>query len=230
MLIATLVVGLSTSHSFASVITYAGYSHDTTTDLVNGAGLEWLQWDVTANQSIATALGTYAGSGWRLASNLEMSTLFNSFSFGIVFDSDENTRQTQQISYLDQNSENEVTNIFISMFGDTHKASGGTLFGTIDEPFEITGAYFGEDGNGNNLYNFAAVSDDYVSDGVFGLIRNFAFATLAEDGSDDTAAYLDFGVALVRDVPNPGTLMLILLGLAIGARTRLGIKCASCCR
>lgn len=31
--------------TFAAVITYGSYSHDTDTNIVTGDGLEWLRWD-----------------------------------------------------------------------------------------------------------------------------------------------------------------------------------------
>lgn len=59
--------------------------------------------------------------------------------------------------------------------------AGLDLFGTIEERLEISGAYFGEDGDGDGQINFASTSDDYVADSGFGAIRLQAFATLADD-------------------------------------------------
>lgn len=91
-----------------------GYTHDTSTNIVVGAGYEWLRWDVSAGMSIEE-LNTYASSGWELASNQQIADLFNDFQFGYWFDA---TIEDQTID-----TEEEAPNIsgnfllFTSMFG-----------------------------------------------------------------------------------------------------------------
>jgi len=194
--------------SSASLISHNGYEHDTDTNIVTGGGLEWLQWDVTTNHSIDSALSSY--SGWRLATNTEMASLFNSFDFGRTFDTNENTAQS--INYPFTVDEDSIANKFISMFGDTYKASG-SVYNSID-PFSRSLALFGDDADGDFKFNNVEVYDDYIVQSSDSEHHGRAF--MGNDGYSAYTDYQQYGVALVRGVtvPEPSSLAILSLGLA----------------
>jgi len=216
--------------SQATIIEYASYKRDmsgtcaaTETDckynIVTGGGLEWLKWDVTKGQSINQAL--VANAGWKLATNVQMASLFNSFQFGKTdWSADESRLQLHATPW--SVGEDSTHNIFMQLFGHTLKLGSGGYSAT--DPHQITAALFGNDTNGNNLYNYASVHDDFQG-APWGAVGALAFLT--EDKYDATA--FNFGVALVREVrvvpPTqvslPGSLSLLALGfVALGFRRR----------
>lgn len=210
---ALALAGLTLSVSVgATTVSYNGYALDTTTNIVTGGGLEWLQWDETLGQSASEALASYAADGWRLASNTEMAALLNSFSFGIVIDTDEATLQS--IELPDTEYSFGAANQFIDLFGDTFLAGGGQF--DLGDPYEETRAIFGEDGDADNSINFIQVWDEYTFIGSSvqpGLIE------VSADTYGINSSNPNIGVALVRvsAVPIPATLWLFgsaLLGLA----------------
>ena len=69
----------------AEIITYAGYEHDTDTNVVNGDGLSWLRWDQTISMTANAAVSAYEAEGWRLANNIEMAGLLKRFQFRYDF-------------------------------------------------------------------------------------------------------------------------------------------------
>lgn len=196
----------------ATLITYSSYSYDDNTNIVTGNGLEWLRWDETDGISINTALSLY--SGWRLATNEEMAELFNAFVFGAAFvwDSDENTQQSQSNNdgFFEEPDDPEL--VFISMFGNTYEECPWT---SVINPCVSANALFGTDPDNDGLYNVAQVADDYWYTGD-GYVSN-GHAILRSDYSfPNTTADLRnvvLGVALVRAVPEPQALLWFALGL-----------------
>jgi hypothetical protein len=215
LLVATIFLGFSVSAN-ATIISYAGYTHDDTTDVVTGGGLEWLQWDVTVGESITSIqsqLGSLDGGGWSIASNVQMAELFNAFGFG-PFDTKENTYQSYSTGYSADELASEPDKIFISMFGDTN-AAGGLSFCQLGDCMQRSGAYFGHDGDRDTRFNFAYVEDDWRPTETK---DTPGYVTLGPDTVRLEDAAPNFGVALVRtsetvDVPEPGALALLGLGL-----------------
>lgn len=189
----TLLFSASAS---AGVISYAGYDHDEASNVVVGGGLEWLRWDLTKGQSINQALTNYSQDGWRVASNVEMADLFNTFNFGGTFDSDESTVQGFSTMWTIDH-ENDPHEYFIQMFGRTSDApptinmTGAQYF----DPYETAMAFYGLDLNGNGEYNEARVAGDFVSSGG-GWEQATAWLEAENISLNQTTPY--HGIALVR--------------------------------
>lgn len=194
------------TQSFAALMTHGGYSHDASTNIVVGGGLEWLQWNETRNRSVDAVLEDYGSEGWRMATNSEMAALFNSFSTVKSFDDREETFQRFNNHWpADKEGPHDH---FMRMFGATFLTSP-----VPDDRYNYTAARFGGDGNGDGQFNLAYVVNDFVSlDGT----QHKPQFWLTDDhlGAGDYAPY--WGVALVRPhrVPEPDKLPLIGLGLA----------------
>lgn len=203
----------------AAVVSHYGYSLDTDTNIVTGGGLEWMQWDETIGMSINSALAAHGTEGWRLASNVEMASLFNAFDFGLVFDSDENTYQSIFTGWHVSGS--QVTNHFVEIFGDTNADSGFLGVGAT-EPRVWSYAMFGLDIDIDSQYNLAKVGDDWNR--PFNEYQNEGYAALIPDIMIATQSTPEWGIALVRtsDVPLPAAAYLFLVALTglIGLKRR----------
>jgi len=208
----------------AGLITYNGYTLDEDTNIVTGNALEWLQWDETVGQSINIALGTYSVDGWRLASNNDMSFLFNSFFPEISWDDDESTYQSHHTPW--NPSENSQYSHLVELFGNTSPNAAEYNYNPLDLFFESCGL-FGSDADQDGYFNRGCAYDDYT---YFDALINGAdygdsYAYLGDDG--DTSYYTrdthlsDAGIVLVRSVsvPEPSTLAIFTLGI-IGLASR----------
>jgi len=195
LLAALLFSGFGTAN--AAVVSYHGYTLDTDTNIVTGGGLEWLQWDETLGQSVNSALGNYAGAGWRVATNTEMADLLNAFSFGMVFDGIENTKQS-----LGVEDEGYKAAEFIELFGETQLSNN-----------KRSQASYGTDLNNNGFINHTYI-EQWTS------INRLFVADYGDDGpyvyftADQPRA--NAGVALVRltGVPVPAAVWLFGSALA----------------
>ena len=231
-ILAGLSLLFTCSFANAGLITYNGYTLDEDTNIVTGGGLEWLQWDVTVNMTINEALADIAdgiinginyGTGWQLATNVQMAALFNTFGLGATepWDTNENTGQWAENydgpATEDVNTDPELQ--MVSLFGSTDPDNVDSR--GSEDPADITGALFGNDSDGDDLFNYAIVIDDFAVK----YVRSFAGRTiLSSDGY--SADYLrsasgasGIGIAFVRapqastDVAEPGIIALMLLGL-----------------
>lgn len=184
---------LSAATATASVITFNDYSYDDSTNYVTGGGLEWIRWEETRGESITTSLTNYAG--YRLATETELSTLFNNFGLALTgsFDNDENTSQTF-VSYTDLT----LSSNFMDFFGKTNPQIGG--------PFAA--ARFGEDLDGDGDYSYAG-TQQYSN-------RSVSFNIGDDYGFDIDHINSSIGNALVRNlasVPEPGSFFLFSIAL-----------------
>jgi hypothetical protein len=156
-----LLLLLGLAHNANAGLISAGYTLDAGSNIVTGGGLEWLQWDETKGHSIDSALSSYSGDGWRLASNIEVANLFNNAGFGGVYGADETLSYTysDHIPYGESGSYDE----FLDMFGLSVYDYYCNLPCTSVTPpgISITGALFGADLNEDGYYNRASVIGDY---------------------------------------------------------------------
>ncbi len=216
----------------ATVISRFGYTHDDTTDLVVGGGLEWLQWDRTAGLSIQDAtniLDTIEGGGWSIASNVQMSGLFNSY-FPAVMPGQAPTDDTYLVTYTGANVgtdwawdqdedtwQHARTGVTVGYDGpDEADVKFINMFGNMftNSNFKYIEAIFGHDLDGDGMYNSAWVQDDFYGnhsgswqEGIVAMYGNAHWVG---------AGFSLAGVALVREaflVPEPSIIALFGLGL-----------------
>lgn len=182
--------------TFASLISSNGYTLNESSNIVTGANLEWLQWDVTKGQSVQEALNS--NSGWSLATTSDMLSLFSDFGFTFNSSGSEN---------------NSTAENFVTLFGNTNsgnkKASNALYNGILDPLLSL----------GSINQNFEETKTRWKFSFSSGLTRT----TTVEQ--NDAKAWLrptffnsrsNYGIALVRDVPvpSPSVLIIFLLGVA----------------
>ena len=181
-----------------------GYTSNASTNTVTGGGLEWMQWDETIGMSVNAAIAQYSGDGWRIATQSEMATLFNTFKFGeadgFIFDSFKDTSQTA--TFINQPSEASDSNDFIDLFGVT----AANPIGTEDDPWRKSEALFGGFGE---CCSRARVIDDWTS------LTMGPRPGRADMGRATYGASPEQGIALVRlsAVPIPAAIWLFSSGL-----------------
>jgi len=222
---ASLALTLATQ-AHGAIISYGGYTHDTTANIVTGNDLEWLQWDRTVGESInsiQSQLNTLEGGDWRVASVADMAQLLNAFDFGMTFEPDENTSQLLNTGFSVGDPGTEADELFITMFGE-HTIEN-CYSGLSSDCFTRTGAIYGHDDDQDGYYNWVAISDDEIWFGPSGLTEDGGnVITYGDVVLSNESAWS--GVALVRDVsavPVPAAVWLFgsgLIGLVGFARRK----------
>ena len=199
-----IAVMLCSYNTNASVITYNNYSLDTDTNIVSSyRDIEWLRWSETLGMSIREALNIHGSEGWRLASNEEMARLLTDFFSGTYWNPDE---ETWSYNYFDNYTwgKPEVLG-FYSLYG-----------GSYNERYDQykSSAKFGSDDDGDGFFRNVST---WSGSGVTG--QQVAMGGDIHDYTYEPYVTLDTtswgGVALVRDVPSPATLMILLTGLTM---------------
>ncbi|XOV86903.1 MAG: PEP-CTERM sorting domain-containing protein [Pseudomonadota bacterium] len=200
-----------------AIITYGTYSHDTDTNVVIGGGLEWLRWNHESVlgkswNEVSNNLSSIEDGGWRLATNYDMQSLFNSFDFGIVFDSNPSTKQLIEIDGRIEAADNIFS--FIQLFGDTSTRGIDVTSAEISYPPIYSEAIFGDIETG--MLNRALVREDFYTENItnqgIGYAKKVAVMQPQAHSFDYSFQY--YGIALVRSVPEPPLYILFCLGLA----------------
>ncbi|MFT7315337.1 MAG: hypothetical protein ACI9J5_003493 [Paraglaciecola sp.] len=210
---ATLTIS---SFANSALITHNGYTLDSASNIVVKGGTEYLQWSVTAGQSINSALTLYSADGWSLVSNLQMAALYTDFGFNESLD--ENAAAGTGMSFT-AGSDDTTFDHFIELFGITF-LSTNPAFGTGIDANQYTQSIFGSDTDNDGFYNQARVSTDYIKNSA--PFDYLAYVNKDNSTQTNLATGGNFGVALVRElqvpiilvsVPEPLTLTLLGLGL-----------------
>lgn len=231
LFLATLAASLSAQ---ASTLSYYGYTLDTDTHIVTGAGLQWLQWDQTVEVPVKTAEQTYGAAGWRLATAQEMSNLLHDFEFFPCptcsyhrFNIDENMAQSLAMDFY----ELPATNVsrFFTLFKDGIVTDGYAPDG--DYGFGYFGATFGDDADGDKRYNSVSIEEHHTFTYYqewLGMVEGYAPARVSVNGDyypNYENALSGYGLALVREVPLPPTALLFasssLSTLLLGLRKKV---------
>jgi hypothetical protein len=224
ILLAACIVAMPVTTHAGPIDPGNGYTRDDASVVVQGFGLEWLQWSETVGQSIDSALLLYASKGWRLATSIEMADLFNAFSVGSPFTGRE---KTQTVSSVWLPGETGFQQDFFTIFGRTGFVPNDNF--NSDDPYEQSSAFFGVASCEGKCVWTASVVDDRTR------INTQNDSPVFEDGStqlyyDDgatTRSFGNIGIALVRSVsvPEPGTFALLSLGLlGLGLNRRIHRK------
>jgi hypothetical protein len=190
----------------AALITHNNYTLNTDTNIVSHTdGTEWLQWDVTLNMTIDSALSSYASQGWMLASNTQMAGLFTDFGWGSSLLDDDNTVSYMAYSHRTEESSSDK---FIALFGIT--SSGG--FQSLQ-----SNALFGNDPDQDGFIKIASIgSDRCIRDCSFSYGTTMDdFASFTRDSHPYDEQRSSGGIALVRVavVPEPSASLIFVLGL-----------------
>ncbi|GFD95558.1 hypothetical protein KUL156_10750 [Alteromonas sp. KUL156] len=133
----------------SAIIESRGYSLDTSTNIITGGGLEWLNWDETIGLSETEFNQSPLASSWRVASSREMYSLLNTFfepSQGI----DENLSRGQSVS---GDTGPEFGDDFFSLFtGFRDNFCGSARLGCLNNTQNMALTNFGEDGLLKSLF------------------------------------------------------------------------------
>jgi len=182
----------------AASISHNGYTLDRTTDIVTGKGLRWLGWEQTRGKSIDQALEQNAG--WRLATNDEVATLFNSFDLLGPF----TAAEEESVHYSGTRFEGEHFEI-LELFGRVLGYGSAILYG--------------DDKNGDGLYKGALIwnaYDMYNGENSVQVVADYLSSGECVEVTVRGVTLCANSVALVQVVPVPAAVWLFgsaLLGL-----------------
>ncbi len=203
----------------ATTIQFGDYEYTTGENVFRGGGVEWLRWDQTVELSVNDALTSYSSQGWRLATNVEMADLFNSFNIAPAnfFGSDEVESYLQILPLVDAAT---IYDDIIAFLGTSFYENGGDS-GVGELARSFSSAIYGQDSNGNGFFNGAIIQSDMTYQGT----SYDNAALLFEDTfymPDEV--YEGVSVALVREVSEPESIAILgALLLMIGLKNK-GIK------
>ncbi|WP_189481554.1 hypothetical protein [Alishewanella tabrizica] len=222
--------------SQATIISHFGYERDSASNIVTGGGLEWLKWDVTKGMSINLALAAHSADGWTLATNSNMTDLYNVFKFG-KSDWNNNLATWQDSTIGRSGVEYSVHSMFKSLFGYTYTVQEACEEGwaehcQINEFLWYSHAtYVGSFGG----YGVGGLSDQWIdsTDGIAvpGMTSR-AYLNHSGLGYGVDTVNSGVGVALVRLAPItptpvslPTSVSLLALGLVVlGYRRRQALR------
>lgn len=140
---------LASFNGASAIVESRGYSLDTSTNIITGGGLEWLNWDETIGLSETEFNQSPLASSWRVASSREMYNLLNTF-FGPSQEIDENLYRGQTIA---GETAPDFGEDFFSLFtGYRDNFCGTTQLGCLSNTQNLALTNFGEDGLFKSLF------------------------------------------------------------------------------
>lgn len=141
---------LSASFNGASaIIESRSYSLDTSTNIITGGGLEWLNWNETIGLSEIEFYNSPLADRWRVATSNEMYNLLDTF-FGPSQGIDENLSRGQSVS--GETGPEFGEDFFVLFTGYRDNFCGSPKLGCLNNTQNIAITNFGEDGLLKSLY------------------------------------------------------------------------------
>jgi hypothetical protein len=222
----------------AITITHNGYSHDTSTNVVVGGGLEWLRWDETIGASIGSfqvgELDGTIGSGWSLATGAQIAILYDTYynedvsgAPGIAYDSLLIKQNEDAYRFLQMWGVTDyLYDGYCSQFcGASPRARAFYSPGGLDDSAALPTAFV-------QLNTMTKSRGNYLLSDLDGSFYRAEVGTAAPGGyggSYERYAAHDYGLALVRSAPSavvpapPVAALLLagLLGLGFAARRKI---------
>ncbi|CAI3966901.1 hypothetical protein [Alteromonas macleodii] len=194
----TLLLLISFNGSSA-IIESRGYSLDTSTNIITGGELEWLNWDETISMSVANVYDSPLFSGWRLATSGEMYELLNTF-FGpnLAIDTSLNSRQR-----LNGDFGAEFGEDFFALFtGFMDNDCGTSQLGCLTNPRNQAQAMYGEEGALRML--IARDDFDWGNDSR-GFFNAYGYLQTQSGPSTIYSPITNTAIALVRGIGSTST-------------------------
>ena len=194
----TLLLLISFNGSSA-IIESRGYSLDTSTNIITGGELEWLNWDETISMSVANVYDSPLFSGWRLATSDEMYDLLNTF-FGpnLAIDTSSTVRQRINGDFGVEFGED-----FFSLFtGFLDNDCGTSQLGCLDNPRNQAQAMYGEEGA---LRMLIARDDFNWGNDSRGFSNPFGYLQTQSGPSTIYPPITNTAIALVRGIGSTST-------------------------
>lgn len=194
----TLLLLISFNGSSA-IIESRGYSLDTSTNIITGGELEWLNWDETISMSVANVYDSPLFSGWRLATSDEMYDLLNTF-FGpnLAIDTSSTVRQRINGDFGVEFGED-----FFSLFtGFLDNDCGTSQLGCLDNPRNQAQAMYGEEGA---LRMLIARDDFNWGNDSRGFSNRFGYLQTQSGPSTIYPPITNTAIALVRGIGSTST-------------------------
>lgn len=175
----------------SAIIESRGYSLDTSTNIITGGGLEWLNWNETIELSVANVYDSSQFNGWRLATSNEMRTLLNTF-FGPV-DTNSSVKQRVDGDYGSAFGEE-----FFSLFtGYRDNFCGTSRNGCLTNPQNRTLTIYGKEDSLRTLF----IREDYDwGNDTTGFADVKGYLEIYTGPATTNSMLHNTGIALVRGV------------------------------
>lgn len=184
----------------ASLINFKHYSRQETSEVIKSNNLEWRIWDQQEwGSSLKKQIADFSLSGWRLATNAEMTTLLNDFFADpdslLTFTEADYFERLQQGHLPDlMGSTTDPHSVFLQLFGYETQ----DRFENNPDPEQSVWALFGDDQDNDGLYKTISVFDEHFRSSPWGPMMSYGKLVISSDNIslDSRGPRL----ALVRDI------------------------------
>lgn len=194
----TLLLLISFNGSSA-IIESRGYSLDTSTNIITGGELEWLNWDETFELSVNNVYSSPQFNGWRLATSHEMYGLLNTF-FGPNLSIDTNSTDRQRLNSV---FGSEFGEDFFSVFtGYLDNFCGTSRNGCLTNPQNRTKVIYGEELALKHLF----IRDEYDwGNESRGFSNAYGYLEISRGAASADLSNGQTSIALVRGIGSAST-------------------------